>query len=401
MVKITALYKWAKTAFNYRIHKNSNRDKTLWVFGCWGGIKYSDNSKYLFEYVRENYPMIKAVWITKNKNVYELLKSEKKDVYYADTYEGNQILKNAGVAFFTNSLNDFGDNHLLNGAKLCSLFHGVGFKNELRELDNPHSIKSKLKMLKHKIYDPSFTSLIFTTSEFFKNKFHIQQYNAPLDHIVLTGQPRNDLFFDKTIKKIGKKQILYMPTFREDESGQDKLRYIINEMANSNILQDLLEDYGYTLIIKPHFLTKVEKNKELLNILIYNDLDIPDIQMLLKDIDILITDYSSVIGDFVLLNRPIIFYSYDLEEYKRLKPMHNGYDDILDLTYVTNLNDLISLIRHIFNNQIDYASINEKINSYINDPELRNGGYSKNICDYMVSYLNIDLNQGESDDKSH
>lgn len=391
MSKFIELYKWAKAAIIYRINKNKKRNKALWIFGCWGGMKYSDNSKYLFEYVCKEHPEIRAVWITVNKSVYEELISRGKEVYLANTPSANEIIKQAGVAFFTNSLNDFGDNPLLNGAKICALFHGVGFKDELRELENQNTIKAKVKWLKHKIYDLSYTSFIFTTSDFLKKKFYIQQYNASLERIILTGQPRNDLFFDMStkIEHAYEQYILYMPTFREDEEGQELLRVIVNNMANSNTLNTLLEKNGYKLIIKPHYLTTVEKNNKNSNILIYNDLDIPDIQELLIKTSVLITDYSSVISDFVLLNRPILIFSYDLEEYIKLKPINSNYNNILTKTYVKTLEELIEILELLFENKVDYQSVNNVINKYMNAPNLRQGGYSKNICDYMISYLNL------------
>ena len=69
-MRFLELYRWIKSAFIYRINKNIDRDKYLWVFGCWGGMKYADNSKYLFEYIVKNYPQIRAVWITINSDIY-------------------------------------------------------------------------------------------------------------------------------------------------------------------------------------------------------------------------------------------------------------------------------------------------------------------------------------------
>lgn len=401
MNKIQSLYKWVVAAFNYHMNKNYNRDDSIWLFGAWGGVKYSDNSKYLYEYVLENHPNIRAIWITKDKDIYQRLKEDSKEVYLANTPASDNIIKQAGVAFFTNSLNDFGDKPPLKGAKICALFHGVGFKNELRELDNPRSLKSKLKIIKHRIYDTSFTSFVFTTSEFFRQKFHTQQYNAPMERIIATGQPRNDILFKDAVEKNNKKEkiILYLPTFREDMLGQTRLKNVINDMANSIELQTVLEKFGYRLIIKPHYLTEVSQKRKLGNISVFNDLEIPDIQEVLVNIDILITDYSSVIGDFVLLNRPMIFFPYDLDEYVKLKPMHPAYYEILKDTYVSNLSDLIVLLEGIFQNKVDYEAVNHIINNYINDPSLRKGGYSKKICQYMLN--NFSISKEGKDGKSY
>lgn len=51
------------------------RNRHNWLFGCWNGQQYRGNSKYLFDYVRENYPAINAAWITKNRAVLNDLRS--------------------------------------------------------------------------------------------------------------------------------------------------------------------------------------------------------------------------------------------------------------------------------------------------------------------------------------
>jgi CDP-glycerol glycerophosphotransferase (TagB/SpsB family) len=47
----------------------SIRNRKLWVFGCWKGMKYDDNSKFLFEYVNHHYPKIRCVWLTRENSV--------------------------------------------------------------------------------------------------------------------------------------------------------------------------------------------------------------------------------------------------------------------------------------------------------------------------------------------
>ena len=390
MKKISDMLTWANDACLYWMHKNKKRDNHLWVYGCWGGNKYADNAKYLFEYVNENYPSVRSVWITARSGIKDMLTHAGYEAYLTDTEMTEKVLSQAGLAFFTNSLNDFGMHPYLNGAKICALFHGVGFKNELRELDNQNTLKAKFKGLKHAIYDLSYTDYIFTTSEFAREKFHRQQYNAKLNSIILTGQPRNDALFDESRKPFpAEKTILYLPTFREDKEGQIHLEEVINELLAFSGLNNLLRNYGYTLLIKPHYLTKVHKERCLSNIRVLNDSDITDIQKLLAKVGILITDYSSVIGDFALLNRPIIFYSYDLDHYCQNNHMDPAYMSVLHETYVKNKEELYDMLEKIFQANIDFLSTVESINSYLNAPSLRNGGYCRNVCQHLFEKLDL------------
>ena len=48
------------------------KKKKLWVFGAWNGKKYGDNSKYLFEYINLNGTEIRPIWLTQNKQAYDL-----------------------------------------------------------------------------------------------------------------------------------------------------------------------------------------------------------------------------------------------------------------------------------------------------------------------------------------
>lgn len=389
MKKIVDMLTWAQSACLYWMHRNKKRDNHLWVFGCWGGVKYADNAKYLFEYVNKNYPSIRAVWITAKSDIKDRLTNAGYEAYLSDTELAENVLSQAGVAFFTNSLNDFGMHPFLNGAKLCALFHGVGFKNELRELDDQNTLKAKFKGLKHAIYDLSYTDYIFTTSEFFKKKFYNQQYNAKLNSIAVTGQPRNDALFENGQPYPAEKTILYLPTFRENKDGQIRLEKIINELLGFTKLNDLLKKYDYTLLIKPHYLTKIHKAKWFSNIQILNDTDVTDIQTLLARVGMLITDYSSVIGDFALLDRPIIFYSYDLEEYCANNHMHPAYMEVLSDTYVKNNEELYSVLEMLFQGSIDYHRTVDAVNSYINAKSLRNGGYCSNVCQYLIGKLGL------------
>ena len=74
------------------------KQKNLWVFSAFGKTGYLDNSKYLYEYVVEHHPEIRATWLTMDKNVYKQLKSEGRPVIKMRTKECRKILSPAQIA---------------------------------------------------------------------------------------------------------------------------------------------------------------------------------------------------------------------------------------------------------------------------------------------------------------
>ncbi len=80
------------------------KSKFIWVFGAWFGHRYSDNSKYFFEYILRNQPGIKAVWISKNLSLVRSLKKRKLPVHYAYSLPGCWCMLRAGVAVVSHNI---------------------------------------------------------------------------------------------------------------------------------------------------------------------------------------------------------------------------------------------------------------------------------------------------------
>jgi len=136
--------------------------------------------------------------------------------------------------------------------------------------------------------------------------------------IIENGYPRTDLLFKNESDKINlknelnipinKKVILYAPTYRGDFN---------NPLDEKNIIERLLSrlaskfDNEYIVLYKGHYF----KNFALDNSNIINIPNSFDSNELLNIVDILITDYSSIAFDFLVLQKPILYYAYDLEEY--------------------------------------------------------------------------------------
>lgn len=215
---------------------------------------------------------------------------------------------------------------LSNKTKLIQLWHaGVGFKSvgyARFGFSGPYPYTSC-----HRRYDYAVVggeALIPVYEEVF---------GISKEKILPYGLPRLDCFLDKekiseTKEKVylkypilkEKKVILFAPTFRG--SGQKTANYPF-ENIDLDLVYDLCKKENYIFAIKMHpFIRKRIEIPEEYRRCIIDLSDYPDINELLYVTDILITDYSSNIYDFSLLNRPIIFYTFDLDYYQIINKVH-------------------------------------------------------------------------------
>ncbi|WKA53848.1 CDP-glycerol glycerophosphotransferase family protein [Planococcus shixiaomingii] len=152
-------------------------------------------------------------------------------------------------------------------------------------------------------------------ADIFSEAFHLDA-----GHFLYTGVPQTDFYFDaqakaKSLQNVtkaypaihGKKVVLYAPTFRKGSLHQMDIQLDMDE-----VLAKL--DESYMLLIRLH--PSVQEAAYVPNhsrVLLVNDY--PHINELLVASDILITDYSSIPFEFSLLNKKMIFFTYDLESY--------------------------------------------------------------------------------------
>ena len=164
-----------------------------------------------------------------------------------------------------------------------------------------------------------------------QNPFSTEVFRRAFDYSGLmleVGYPRNDVLFrynnETDIRRIkkelslppDKKIMLYAPTWRDDESfGLGRYHY-----SNALCMDDMYNAFGndYILILKYHYLVEDNTDWSKYNgfVKVYNQS--VDIASLYLVSDMLITDYSSVMFDYSLLDRPMYFYCYDLQKYKNV-----------------------------------------------------------------------------------
>ncbi|WP_370518343.1 MULTISPECIES: CDP-glycerol glycerophosphotransferase family protein [Methanothermobacter] len=213
-------------------------------------------------------------------------------------------------------------------------------------------------------------------------------FNQDARRIHVTGQPRNDKLFREPPEIPGidtesySKVVLFAPTFRKSDflSDGDMLSHNLNfPDFNPEALSGFLTENNVLLLVKFHpaeekfaekFLDEME-NVALLRTEMLKD-EMLDINDILAGVDVLVTDYSSIYFDFLLLDRPIIFAVSDLEEYARTRSfVLEPFEFWTPGPKVRTFREFLDELERSLNDPQYYAgerrTINELVNHYRDD----------------------------------
>ena len=163
---------------------------------------------------------------------------------------------------------------------------------------------------------------LFVTSQAVK-PFYEEAFAVPPERIYPTGIPVTDIYFDeericqrkssfyqKYPELASKKILLYAPTFRRTD---EENRQIMDRFDAERIHQILGDEWVILIRMHPKFpVENLPQNKYCYNMTDYND--ITDLYLVS---DLFITDYSSSVVEYALLDKPILLFAYDLAEYDR------------------------------------------------------------------------------------
>lgn len=171
------------------------------------------------------------------------------------------------------------------------------------------------------------------------------------------GTPRTDVFFDKafvrgcrdevlkTFPAIGsRKIILYAPTFRGNSPEES---YNDQPLDFSLLKSTLGKDYALVLKLHPFTAKKyklTDEQKKEFGDFVFDGSDCISIEKALCAADYLVADYSSLIFEYALLDKPMIFYAYDLEKYKRDRSFYFEYESFVPGRIVTTNEEIIASI---------------------------------------------------------
>lgn len=222
------------------------------------------------------------------------------------------------------------------------MWHGVGFKNYGLLNDTKTEEEKKELARGYRKY-----RMVISSSKVDRRK----KYDSlGCENTVITGSPRNDVFFHMDASQLeqirikysldGFNEIItYAPTYRDFETRPPFSETFWKELDNH------LQSVNKLFVVKKHPWDELLKVPTGLKNIRDVTKQIDDPQTLLLVTNLLVTDYSSICTDFSLTRRPVIIYDYDLEEYlSHCRSIYYDFEKIMPSPSVRSERDLIELL---------------------------------------------------------
>ena len=355
---------------------------------------YSDNARALSDYIisEHKYDDYRIYWAVKsiplilntdriNFFTKEGKKGELQYIYH--TMTAKYLFSTEGSFFFANP----------HTQKFICLWHGTPLK-KIARLQNPN-----------KIYFLYNCRCFISPSTFYQGII-ANCFGHKKNEVIITGYPRNDLLFKPSnilgllnIKKDEDiKLILYMPTFRQPLGGgysdtsknvfeDDFIR--LSDKENILMWNTFFYKHNILFIIKPHPSDNNQiRSTSISNIIVLNNIDFAerDVQLysLLYYTDALITDFSSVFCDYMLLNRPIGFLITDLQEYEKGRGfVFDNPIDYMPGVIIQSKDEFIDFCTRVVKGEDCESQKREKLFPIYNDY------CDANSCKRVVEYVNL------------
>ncbi|MBS4174055.1 CDP-glycerol glycerophosphotransferase family protein [Bacillus sp. FJAT-49736] len=347
-------------------------DKKLMLFESSIGKQYADSPRYIYEEIQKRNLDYKIVWVCNRNDVRFTDPNTKKITRLSPSY----YYYLARAKFWFNNQNFPTYLGKRKETTYIQTWHGTPLKKMLFDIETIHGRDEDY--LNRVAYATKQWDYLLSPSNYatkaFKSAF---RYDG---NILELGYPRNDLFYKENVEEITrkvknrinipkeKKVILYAPTFRDNQKDKNKFVFDMN-LDIQELYENLADEY--VLLLRMHI---VVSNKltipEEYSDFVFNVSSYPEIQELYLISDILMTDYSSVMFDFAHTGRPILYYTYDLEEYRdSLRGFYMDFVAEAPGPFLKTTSDIVSSVKNI-----------ENISSQFQD---RYSAFQNKYCDYQ------------------
>lgn len=357
-------------------------DKII-VFESGLGRQYSDSPKVIYEELVKRDLDYEYIWISNKRIPFRNLSSKRikrlSPSYYYYLARAKYWVNNQNFPKYIEK----GKNNIY-----LQTWHGTPLKKMVNDLDHvvgraDDYLESTTRLAEDWNYliSPSkYATEKFSSAFKYKNK------------ILETGYPRNDIFYKENKNEMkkdiknrlnipkDKKIILYAPTFRDNEKLNNKFQ--LDFQLDLKQMQEKLGE-NYIILVRLHVIvsTKLIISEDLtefaINVSNYNDM-----QELLLISDVLITDYSSSMFDFANTKKPMLFYTYDLKEYRDdVRGFYIDFEAEAPGPLLFNTEEVIKSLENIDQITVNYK---EKYNKFVQKYcELEDGSATERIVDII------------------
>ncbi|MCV3470373.1 CDP-glycerol:glycerophosphate glycerophosphotransferase [Campylobacter sp. CNRCH_2015_0814] len=284
-----------------------------------------DNAEHLYRYIMQNHPEQEIVFALRKESL-DWKRLEKEGFALVDfgSFKFERIIKKASKVISSHA-DEYLMRYITSRQQFIFLQHGVTQNDVSKWLNN-----RKINLF--------FVSTQMEINSIIKNYTH---YKFGQKEVVLAGFARHDELLKN--KNINIKQILIMPTWRQylsglmiENSGVRELKENFkqseyfqkwNSLLNNNNLKKLCELYSYTIVFNPH--PNIMPYLKEFNLPSYIKIANQDesLQVLFCNSSLMITDYSSVAFEMAYLEKPVIYYQFDKEDFFTSHTLQKGYFD--------------------------------------------------------------------------
>ena len=293
---------------------------------------FADNTKYLYLHMVKN-PQLECIWCTWNEAVYDMLQKHHLPVHLLgkNNDETINLLLEAQIAIFC--VNPHHSLHrnwsyfaCLEGAKHIQLWHGISVKNLLLQL-TPYFSMTDLGFSTSLAW-ASRTDYVLSTAEVL-NPYWREVFGC--DNIINASYPRNEVLLrnvtplellgskidTRTMKAITskRKKIFIAPTWQRF----DNTEILSKEMLTQLLLYTSKNNIDVFIKTHPYRAVNFDSNALKINNFYFIDADV-DVYPFLNRFDALITDYSSIMFDFLLTKKPVLTLDIAPGEHANFEP---------------------------------------------------------------------------------
>lgn len=321
------------------------RDRRVAICLGWKGVRFADNARYMYLYLtahKDEWGLKRVIWLTRSEEIYDELSRKGYDVCREDSLRGVLWYLRAKYIICDQLVEDL--YYLTHRAVVADLWHGMPLKRFGMWTGMRWEMRSCL-LLTCSAYGDRLIGKAFDIPA--DNCFHGLY---PRDYYLQHGMPML-LDAEERIRRVieekkreGKKILFYLPTFREN--GSEGFMGCTDRERLARFFRKM-DDDGCYMVTKLHFYGAMVNND---SVGLTDDslLNIPpnmDIYPFLSLSDMLITDYSSVMFDYLFLDRPIICFAYDLDYYVNSdRGLLVDYDKLPAL-FAYNIDELEEILR--------------------------------------------------------